>query len=98
MLAHGIVTEHAHRAAVGVKKAAHDANGRRFSGAVGADETEHLAAAHVERQPGKRLGRAVSLDDVLEVNGWRHGRASSASTGIPGLSTPSRLSTLTLMR
>jgi hypothetical protein len=98
MFAHRVLAEHAHLAAIGVEQPAHHTDGGRLSRAVGTDETEHLAARDVERQAGKRLCGAVTLDDLLEQDGGRHGSDSSASTGIPALRMPSRLSTLTLMR
>ena len=122
VIARRILVEDAHLARVSVKQAAHQSNRRRLAGAVGSDETEHLAACNLEGQARQRLGAAVALDDAGERDcslvgrplparrgfsgggpdrrRWRvsHWTCSSASTGMPCLSVPARLSTATLMR
>ena len=50
----GVDAEHAHVAAVAPAKALEDLDRRRLPGAVGPEEGEDLAAAHVQRQPAYR--------------------------------------------
>src|SRR5262249_59029763 len=89
------------RAAVGRQQSAREADGRRLASAVGTDQTEHLARTDVEGEAVQRGHRAVPARDAGKGDRRRGHFAdpgSSASTGMPGLSTPSRLSAVTLMR
>jgi hypothetical protein len=97
MVLHRIETKHAKLTGVGVQQPAHQPDRRRLACAVGADQAEHFTLADVEAESRERRRRAVRLRDVNEADGT-HCSFKSASTGIPSLRMPSRLSTLTLMR
>ena len=70
-LARRIEAEHAHLALRDVGQAEHHQDRRRLAGAVGAEQTENLAAPDVERDviDGDRgpvgLGEAFGLDDAI---------------------------------
>ena len=51
--------EHAQRSAVGMQQSADQANRGGLTGAVRADQAEHLAARHLEREAVQRAARAV---------------------------------------
>src|SRR5262245_36707819 len=103
MLAHRIETEHAQLTLIWMPQPAHQTDRRRRARAAGADETKHLAAPHLETEPGERGRLTVSLHDAIQPDGCvvirvaSHCSVSSASTGIPDFRTPLRLSTLTLI-
>src|SRR5262245_31847467 len=94
----GIASEYDDAPAVEPQESAGDADGGRLAGAVRADHAEHLSLRHVEGHAVERGDRAVSLRGVLELNRAHCCTGSSASTGMPGLSTPSLVSAVTLMR
>ena len=98
VLAHGIVAEHAHLAAIGVQEAAHHADQGGLTRAVGTNQPEHVSTRHLERQVRECRRGPVPLDQLRQLDGDAHGSASSASTGMPCFNTPARLSTVTLMR
>src|SRR4030095_11633396 len=104
MFTNGVSPEHTNLAGIGVQQAAHQPDRGRLASSVGPDQTEHLAAIDGERELVDRRGGAVALDDTRRRDG-RAGRASgspcswtTASTGMPGFSTPARLSTVPLIR
>jgi len=87
--------------AVGSEQPARHSDRGRLPCAVGPDQAEHLASRDRERHGIDRLESTVLLRHPIERDGRFHGSryfGSSASTGIPGLSTPSRLSVLTFIR
>ena len=106
VLLHRIVAGHADGAAVGMQQAAQQPDARRLAGAVRADEPEHLAAGDLERQVVHGDRGPVLSGDTIEAQhraalAPAHGCACSgitASTGMPCLSTPSLLSTVTRTR
>src|SRR5688572_16964119 len=96
MIAARIEIEDPYRSAIRPLQSADGADGRRLSRPVGTDQAEHLAALDGQRQIRERLNRAVPLRDLIQRD---HGVTGiSASTGMPDLSTPSLLSTVTLTR
>ena len=60
-------------ALVGAKDVHHDPDQRRLAGAVGAQQTEHLAVGNIERNVADRLDVAVALAHVLEGQNRSHG-------------------------
>ena len=93
-----ILTEHAHLPAGGPQQAARQPDRRRLSGAVGSDEAEHLAGSNGQRDVAQRGALAVFVGHPSERQGLGAHRGSSASTGMPDLRMPCRLSTVTLIR
>ena len=106
-----VASEHADGAVVRLDQPARETDGCRLAGAIGSDESEHFPARDLERHIVQGAHRAVALGDRLERDRDGHplfvrlaGIAAgyrgtiSASTGIPGLRIPRRLSTLTLIR
>ena len=104
MLSEGIVAEDRHAPAIDLEQSAGDADGGRLPSPIGADDAEHLAAGDRDRRGVERGHGAVFFRHLLESEGTRtHGLSlpcstSSASIGMPGFNTPSRLSAVTLMR
>src|SRR4029453_12574040 len=80
------------------EQAAGEPNRGGLAGTIRTDEPEHLAATDGQRQVVERAELPVDFGDVLERDRIVAHRGISASTGMPGLSTPSRLSAVTLMR
>src|SRR6185436_15309941 len=100
MLLDRIVIEHADLSAVGSQQSARQPDRRRLPGTVRSDQTEHLASPDRERHGIDRRELTVALGNPIERKGRVHRLrylGNSASTGIPGLRTPSRLSVLTLI-
>ena len=62
-----ILAEHAYRSAVGVEEPAQQPYRRGLASTIRADDAEHLALAHVERQAVERSHRSVAFDDVVET-------------------------------
>ena len=110
MLPHRVMAEHAHFPGICAQQAAHQTDGRGLARSVGADQPEHLATMYLQRQGVQGMGRPVPLRDPAQFDGGAHGppsllgcggapdSCSSASTGMPDLSTPALLSTATLIR
>ena len=94
VLPDGVVVHHADGAVVDMEEAAQRADGCRLTRSVGTDQAEHFAAIDAEGDAVERAGGPVALRDALEGDRAHFGRAISASTGMPCLSTPSLLSTL----
>src|SRR5512145_750544 len=98
MLGNGIVPEHADAAGVGQQQTAGQSDGRRLASAVRANQAEHLASSDGQRHVVEGTHLAIASDDLLEDDGVGGHRGISASTGMPTLSTPWRLSAVTLIR
>src|SRR5581483_2011805 len=107
MIADRVEIEDAYAARVDRQQPADQPDRRRLAGASGPDEAEHLAALDGNRQRGDGSRRSVPFGHALERNRHaprvirrprRHCSGISASTGIPALRTPARLSTDTLTR
>src|SRR5688572_9589933 len=96
VLLHRILAEHADGAFINMQQSADRANRGRLAGAIGTDQPEHFAHLDAVAHPAERFDLAVSLDDVLELDGGHDYFASpiSASTGMPCFNTPSLLSSL----
>ena len=66
--ARGIVAEHRHLAAVARAVALEDLDGGGLAGAVGPEQPEHLAAAHLDVDPAHGLVLAVALAQVAHLD------------------------------
>ena len=104
MLLHRVTAKDAHRAGLAPEQAAGEPDRGRLAGAVGSDEPEHLAGRDFERQR-RRPRRSLHIVWRRDRSSWLRQASgvlallgSSASTGIPDFNTPSRLSTVTLIR
>src|SRR5262249_41760737 len=97
---HRIASEDGNPAAVDVEQPAQRTNRGRLACTVGTDESEHLTALDRERDFMQRVDAAEAFHHAIEFDDGSHGyfvwtlggTVSSASTGMPCLSTPSLLS------
>src|SRR6185312_16824588 len=85
------LTEHVDLSGGGIHDAGQNFEGRRFAGAVGADESENLAFHDVERNAAHGFEVAVTLTQVAKCDryfGHDPPTRISASAGIPGFALP----------
>ena len=64
--------QHLHRPGVGGVQALEDLDGRGLAGAVGAEQTEALAGAHLEVDPIDGDQGPVALDETAAAESGRH--------------------------
>ena len=104
MLAHRIASEHADASAVGLQQPAHQPDRGGLAGAVRTDQTEHLAAIDTDMVSSRsastrrRIVLMTRSRRRSRVMAWHWQEAISASTGMPCLSMPWRLSTAIFTR
>ena len=67
-LAQHVVAADRRRARVGMRQRHEHAHGRRLAGAVRAEQPEHLALAHAERDAVQCLDVAVALAEIADGN------------------------------
>ena len=82
----GIEAEHADLALGALAVTLEDLDRRRLAGAVGPEQPEHLAAAHLEVDPADRLELAVGLAQAADLDreiGHREDDASAGSRAVP---------------
>ena len=85
-----IATENAHPPAAGGEKTAEHLHGGGFTGAIGAEKTQHLARLHLKRQVIDSRVLSKTFTQVVYFNHGLYPRDQRPSHAAPALARPAR--------